>query len=106
MADEMETGPRRDCEVPLAANYVGQLVQTGDEVHQALIAQIASPVRFVDCIQALSAAGAETYLELGPGRVLTGLVRQIVGMEVDAASADSPARLENFVATRPDAVRP
>jgi [acyl-carrier-protein] S-malonyltransferase len=106
MAEEMETVPWRDCEVPLAANYVGQLVQTGDEVHQALIEQIASPVRFVDCIQALSAAGAERYLELGPGRVLTGLVRQIVGMEVDAASADSPARLENFVATRPDAVRP
>jgi [acyl-carrier-protein] S-malonyltransferase len=105
MAEEMESVTWSDAEVPLAANYLGGLVQTGEEIHRALIEQIASPVRFVDCVQSLSTGGAASYLELGPGRVLTGLVRQIVGMEVDAASADSPAKLEHFVSTRPDAVR-
>jgi [acyl-carrier-protein] S-malonyltransferase len=105
MAEEMETVTWSDADVPLAANYLGGLVQTGEEIHKALIEQIASPVRFVDCVQSLSAAGAESFLELGSGRVLSGLVKQIVGMEVDAASADSPSKLENFVSTRPHAVR-
>jgi len=105
MAEEMESVTWNDAEVPLAANYLGGLVQTGKEIHQALIEQIASPVRFVDCVQSLSAAGAESFLELGSGRVLSGLVKQIIGMEVDAASADSPSKLENFVSTRPHAVR-
>jgi [acyl-carrier-protein] S-malonyltransferase len=105
MAEEMETVRWSDAEVPLAANYLGGLVQTGNDIHRALIEQIASPVRFVDCVQTMGTAGATSYLELGPGRVLIGLVRQILGMEVDTAAADSPAKLENFVSTRPDAVR-
>ncbi len=94
MAEEMETVGWRDAGTPLAANYSGQLVQAADDVRRALIEQIASPVLFVDCVHALDQAGAETYLELGPGRVLTGLVRQILGMDVDASAADSPAKLE------------
>jgi [acyl-carrier-protein] S-malonyltransferase len=84
-----------DPEVPVAANAYGRLVHTADEVREALVAQIASPVRWVECVQALAAAGATTFLELGPGRVLAGLVRQI-----DAAlvtfSADSPERVAAF----------
>jgi [acyl-carrier-protein] S-malonyltransferase len=105
MAEEMETVSWSDAEVPLAANYLGELVTTGDEIHRALIEQIASPVRFVDCVQTMDTAGATSYLELGPGRVLIGLVRQILGLEVDTGAADSPAKLESFVSTRPDAVR-
>ena len=40
-----------DAEVPLAANASGELVYTGDNVRQALVAQIASPVRWVDCVR-------------------------------------------------------
>jgi [acyl-carrier-protein] S-malonyltransferase len=105
MAEAMEGVEWSDPQVPLASNASGGLVTTGADVHQALIAQIASPVRWVDCVNALAEAGAGTYLELGPGRVLTGLVRQTIGMDADAASADAPAKLENFVSSRPDMVR-
>ncbi len=104
MAEEMETVTWGDANVPLAANYLGDFVQSAADVRRALIEQIASPVRFVECVHALSGAGAETYLELGPGRVLTGLVRQIIGLEADAAAADSPSRLEHFVSSRRDAL--
>jgi [acyl-carrier-protein] S-malonyltransferase len=97
MAEAMETATWSDPSVPMASNASGGLVTTADDVRQALIAQIASPVRWVDCAHALSDAGAERYLELGPGRVLGGLTRQTLGMETDATSADSPEKLETFV---------
>ncbi len=97
MDEAMESVSWSNPSVPMASNASGGLVTTGDEVRQALVAQIASPVRWVDCAHALSEAGADRYLELGPGRVLGGLTRQTLGMDTDAASADSPAKLESFV---------
>jgi [acyl-carrier-protein] S-malonyltransferase len=98
MAEAMQDVAWSDPRVPMASNASGGLVTTADEVRQALVAQIASPVRWVECAHALSDAGADRYLELGPGRVLGGLTRQTLGMETDATSADSPAKLESFVA--------
>jgi [acyl-carrier-protein] S-malonyltransferase len=89
-----------DAEVPLAANASGELVSTGDDVRRALVAQIASPVRWVDCVQALRAAGVTHFLELGPGRVLSGLVRQI-DADAETFAADSRAKLEEFAAEHP-----
>jgi [acyl-carrier-protein] S-malonyltransferase len=90
-----------DPEIPLVSNASARPVTTADDVREALIAQIASPVRWVECVQALDAAGCGTFLELGSGRVLGGLVKQIVGMEADVSSVDSPAKLEAFAA-RPE----
>lgn len=100
MGEEMETVSWNDADVPLASNAFGELVQKGDDVRRALYTQIASPVRWVDCVQALADAGATTFLELGSGRVLTGLVRQIIGPDADAFAADSPKKLETFLSTR------
>ena len=97
MAEAMGDVAWSDPRVPMASNASGRLVTTADEVRQALIDQIASPVRWVDCAHALEAAGCDTYLELGPGRVLGGLTRQTLGMETDASAADSPKKLEAFV---------
>ena len=85
-----------DPEVPLVANATGAPVSDAAGVREALIAQIASPVRWVDCVQTLVAAGCTDFLELGPGRVLSGLVRQVAGGDVRAVSADSPSKLEEF----------
>jgi [acyl-carrier-protein] S-malonyltransferase len=87
-----------DPEPPLVANWSGEAASSGEEVHHALVAQIASPVRWVECVQTLVDAGCTHFVELGPGRVLTGLVRQIAGDEVEAVAADSPATLEELAA--------
>ena len=65
----------------------------------ALIAQIASPVRWVECVQTLVANGVTDTLEVGAGRTLTGLVRQI-DRDVEGTAADSPKKLESFLAKR------
>lgn len=92
--------PWRDPEAPLASNSSGLLVHSGFGVRAALMAQIAAPVRWVTCVQTLLASGCRHFLELGPGRVLSGLVRQIAP-DSDAAAADSRAAIEAYVATRP-----
>jgi [acyl-carrier-protein] S-malonyltransferase len=101
MAESMQSVSWSEPEVPLASNAAGELVTTGEQVHQALIDQIASPVRWVDCVHALAESGVTTFLELGSGRVLTGLVRQILGADAAVFAADSPAKLEEFVAAQP-----
>jgi [acyl-carrier-protein] S-malonyltransferase len=64
-------------------------------VRDALIAQIASPVLWIDCIRTLRHEGCDTFLELGSGRTLSGLIRKI---DPDAATfaADSPDQLDRF----------
>jgi [acyl-carrier-protein] S-malonyltransferase len=95
MAEAMAEIDWRDPRVPLVSNATGSAVRTGDDVRTALLTQIASPVLWVDCVQTLVAEGVTTFLEVGPGRVLAGLVRQ-VAPDVETFSADSPERLAQF----------
>jgi [acyl-carrier-protein] S-malonyltransferase len=63
--------------VPVAANVTGQLIATADAARDALISQVTGAVRWVDCVQSLIAAGATHFIEVGPGKVLCGLLKQI-----------------------------
>jgi [acyl-carrier-protein] S-malonyltransferase len=95
MAAAMDKLTWMDPKVPLVANASGTVIRTGAEVRQALVAQIASPVLWVQCVQTLVEEGCTRVLELGPGRVLGGLVRQIES-DVEVFAADSPEKLEAF----------
>jgi [acyl-carrier-protein] S-malonyltransferase len=55
-----------------------------------------SPVLWVACVETLVENGCDTFLELGSGRVLTGLVRQI-NSDVETFAADSPKKLAKFL---------
>jgi [acyl-carrier-protein] S-malonyltransferase len=96
LAETMKATSWDDPEVPLVANFSGRVVSDAEGLREALITQIASPVRWVDCVQTLVDAGCTSFLELGPGRVLSGLVRQIAGGDVDAVAADSRVKLAQF----------
>lgn len=104
MARAADAVPWNDPQVPMAVNATGRIVRSADEVREALIAQIASPVRWVDCVRSLVEAGGRAFLELGPGRVLGGLTRQIQP-GADVTSVDSPQLLDAFAAERPSMVR-
>lgn len=66
-----------DPRIPVAANVTGELVTTADAARDALVRQVTGAVRWVDCVGALKNAGAEIYIEAGPGKVLCGLLKQI-----------------------------
>lgn len=63
--------------IPVAANVTGGLVTTASAARDALTRQVTGAVRWVDCVQALVGAGAGVFVEVGPGKVLTGLMKQI-----------------------------
>ena len=63
--------------VPVATNVDARLVKDGDAARDALIRQVTGAVQWVRSIQLLIASGVERFVEVGPGKVLTGLLRQI-----------------------------
>ena len=67
----------RDPHIPVAANVTGALVTTADAARDALIRQVTGAVRWVDCVKTLVDAGPEIFVEVGPGKVLSGLMKQI-----------------------------
>ncbi|MEA2159679.1 MAG: [acyl-carrier-protein] S-malonyltransferase [Solirubrobacteraceae bacterium] len=95
LAATMETLDWTDPDPPLVGNATAEVKTTGSEVREALVAQIASPVLWVDVVKKLGENGCDTFLELGSGRVLAGLVRQI-DSDADTFAADSPKKLGKF----------
>jgi [acyl-carrier-protein] S-malonyltransferase len=69
-----EFGPLR---VPLVTNVDADTETSGDEARDALIRQVTMPVRWEESVRMLIDEGVNTFIEVGPSRVLTGLLRQI-----------------------------
>lgn len=71
----------RDPAFPVAANVSATLVTTGSAAREALIAQVTGAVRWVECVELLVKQGATHFVEVGPGKVLSGLMKQILGKD-------------------------
>jgi len=63
--------------VPLVTNVDAELITSGSEARDALLRQVASPVRWSESIKLLLDQGVTRFVEVGPGKVLSGLLRQI-----------------------------
>jgi [acyl-carrier-protein] S-malonyltransferase len=63
--------------IPLITNVDAQGVTTGEEARDALIRQVTAPVRWLDSVREMIESGVTVFLEVGPGKVLSGLLRQI-----------------------------
>jgi [acyl-carrier-protein] S-malonyltransferase len=66
-----------DLQVPLVTNVDADTIRKGDEAREALVRQVTMPVRWQESMRLLLDEGVNTFLEVGPGKVLTGLMRQI-----------------------------
>lgn len=77
LADDLEKLEFHDLEMPLITNVDAAATTRGAEARDALVRQVSSPVRWLEAIELLLQEGVETFVETGPGKVLSGLVRQI-----------------------------
>lgn len=67
-----------DASVPVYANVTAAPVQKADEIRSLLLEQVTSPVRWEESVVNMAAAGAAKFVEIGPGKVLQGLVKRTV----------------------------
>lgn len=78
MVELLEATAFRDPTFPVMANSTAELDYTGERARELLERQIASPVLWEQSVQRLDALGVKNWIEMGPGRVLAGLVRKTV----------------------------
>ena len=86
----------KDLWLALVSNVDASPIGTATAVRNALIRQVASPVRWVESVQKMIAMGVRKFVEVGPGNVLTGLIKRI-DPSVELANISDVESIERFV---------
>ncbi len=87
--------PFHDLKIPLVNNVRAQQVTRGEEAREGLVRQVTSAVLWCDCVKQLVLAGVSTFVEVGPGKVLKGLIRRIAP-SVQTLSIENREQLEAY----------
>jgi [acyl-carrier-protein] S-malonyltransferase len=96
LAPELRALPAAAPRVPVVANVDAAPKRDGASAIEALIRQVSAPVLWEDVVTRLASEGVRAYVEVGPGTVLSGLIRKI-HREARVANLETPADLEAVV---------
>ncbi len=101
LARDLATLAFHNPQFPIAANVDARLLTQAAEVPDCLIRQVTAPVRWVDCVRLLFSQSPTHFIEVGPGKVLTGLNRQILGKDgaFPTLNVEDSASLEKTIAS-------
>jgi [acyl-carrier-protein] S-malonyltransferase len=92
----LNEAPFKDLWFSLVSNVDASPIGTATAVRNALLRQVASPVRWVESVQKMVAMGVKRFVEIGPGNVLTGLIKRIDG-EVELINVSDVPSLNAFL---------
>jgi [acyl-carrier-protein] S-malonyltransferase len=81
--------------IPVMANLTGRPHQGGDRIPHVMEMQLRSPVRWADCVASLAEMGCDTFIEVGPKKALTGMMRELAPGR-KAVSAGTLAAVQEF----------
>lgn len=87
LAKELEQVAIHDIEIPYVTNVTGGFVSDKSEVKGLLSAQVSSSVKWIQCVEAMLHDGADTFIEIGPGKTLSSFVKKI-NKEVTIVNVD------------------
>jgi [acyl-carrier-protein] S-malonyltransferase len=87
----------QDAKFPIACNVDARMIYREANARDCLVRQVTGAVRWVECVQLLVQQGATHFVEIGPGKVLTGLLRKI-DAEKTALNVEDAASLEKTIA--------
>jgi len=91
---ELEQVELHEMKVPVVANVNGEIVPSVDYVRESLYKQVSSPVLWEDCVRTMIGKGVDTFVEIGPGKVLSGFIKKI-DKNVKTLNVEDLASLEN-----------
>ena len=77
LAEVLDSITIHDAAIPVVANVNAKMETAAAEIKEALVKQAASPVLWIDCTHTMQAFGAETFVEVGPGKTICGFNRKI-----------------------------
>ncbi|MBF0628458.1 MAG: ACP S-malonyltransferase [Magnetococcales bacterium] len=97
MAAVLAEQPIQDLECPLIANVTADEIRAGGAIRHSLVEQITAPVRWEASMRRLLALGVETFVELGTGQVLAGMMKRI-DKNARVVTINTPADLEKLTA--------
>ncbi len=97
LAAELERIVLNDPAIPVASNVDARFVTRGTETRDCLIRQVTGAVRWTECIDLLKTTNPTHYIEVGPGKVLCGLMRQI-DRSLATLNVEDSASLEKTLA--------
>jgi len=93
LAFDLESVSFQDLSIPLVTNVDALANRAADAARDAVVRQVSAPVRWLESMQLLIQQGVENFVEVGPGKVLSGLMRQI-SREVKCFNVEDAASLK------------
>jgi [acyl-carrier-protein] S-malonyltransferase len=102
LESDLRAAQFHDLKFPLITNVDAEVITTGEEARDALIRQVTNPVRWLESVRDMIDSGVTVFVEVGPGKVLTGLLRQI-DRSVRVFNVEDSATLQSTVEKLPQA---
>lgn len=96
LAEELKNIEIKEPKVPVISNVTGEPYTSVDDIKSLLVTQIKSPVRWIDCVKYMIEKGVNEFIELGAGKVLTGLIKRI-DKSVKTVNIEHPEEIALFL---------
>ncbi len=97
LQEELDKIEVKDAQIPVVANISGEILKDGATIKEALVTQAAAPVLWEDCVATMVDFGVTRFVEVGPGKVLTGFTKKI-NKAMELANVEDEASLAAAIA--------
>ncbi|MBU0952079.1 MAG: ACP S-malonyltransferase [Elusimicrobia bacterium] len=96
MKYELDKVTLNDPTIPVVANYDAEITKSAAEIKTKLVKQIDNPVLWLKSIEKMTASGADTFIEIGPGKTLSGMVKKI-NRSIKTLNIEDKANLDKTI---------
>ena len=96
LSRELENVVINKMNIPVVTNVTGKIIGSEAEIKDLLVKQVSTSVLWEDCVRTLIESGADTFIEIGPGKVLSGFIKKI-DKRVRVLNVEDKASLDNVL---------
>jgi [acyl-carrier-protein] S-malonyltransferase len=97
LSKELENIEVNRMSIPVVTNVTGKIIESETDIKDLLVRQVSTSVLWEDCVRSLIEKGADTFIEIGPGKVLSGFIKKI-DKGVRILNVEDKASLDNTMA--------